>query len=207
MSYNPTALAEVANVVSAGEPVTPLVARTSPFLKPLIVAVAGLGLVVEPQRSVGTLRVGEQQLVEIAKALSLQSKVLIMDEPTSALSEQEIEVLFRIVGDLKQRGVGIIYITHKLDELPRIADDITVLRDGQLVATRPFAGLERHDMIRLMVGREWSGSDVRTPATPGEEILRVTNLSLPHPRRPGDFLVKDVSFTLRRGEIDRKSVV
>ena len=162
---------------------------------------AGLGLDVDPRRAVGTLRVGEQQLVEIAKALSLQSKVLIMDEPTSALSEQEIEVLFRIVADLKQRGVGIIYITHKLDELPRIADDITVLRDGQFVATRPFAGLERQDMIRLMVGREWSGADVRPPATPGDEILRVTDLSLPHPRRPGDFLVKEVSFTLRRGEI------
>jgi ABC-type sugar transport system ATPase subunit len=162
---------------------------------------AGLGLQVDPGRAVGTLRVGEQQLVEIAKALSFQAKVLILDEPTSALSEQEIEVLFRIIADLKLRGVGLIYITHKLDELPRIADDITILRDGQFVATQPFAGLPRSEMIRLMVGREWSGADVRTPTPPGEEALRLTGLSLPHPRRPGDFLVRDVSFAVRRGEI------
>ena len=93
---------------------------------------AQLELDVDPRTPVARLRVGAQQVVEIAKAISFRSRVIIMDEPTSAITEQEIEVLFRLIRQLKQQGVGIIYITHKLDELPQIADDVTVLRDGRL---------------------------------------------------------------------------
>ncbi len=179
-----------------------------------------LELEVEPDCLSGRLRVGEQQVVEIAKALSFDARVLIMDEPTSALSEQEIEVLFRLIAGLKQRGVGIIYITHKLDELSRIADDITIFRDGKFVAQHRFQEITRQEMIRLMVGREWasvgrpladaaSGPAFASPdnvgacggSTGADDILRVSGLSLPHPRRARDFLVQDVSFLLRRGEV------
>ena len=95
-----------------------------------------LQLDVDPRTPVSRLRVGAQQIVEIAKAMSFDARVIIMDEPTSAISEQEVESLFRLIRQLKQRGVGIIYITHKLDELTQIADDITVLRDGRFIAER-----------------------------------------------------------------------
>ena len=113
-----------------------------------------LELDVDPRTPVYKLRVGAQQLVEIAKALSTAARVIIMDEPTSAISEQEVAALFRIIGELKRGGVGIIYITHKLDELPQIADDVTMLRDGEFIATAPFASLSSDEMVRLMVGRE-----------------------------------------------------
>src|SRR5262249_12366212 len=97
-----------------------------------------LGLNVDPRKPVSSLRVGAQQIVEIAKALSFDAQVIIMDEPTSALSEREIESLFQLIHELKRRGVGIIYITHKLDELNQIADDLTVLRDGRLIAQMSY---------------------------------------------------------------------
>jgi ABC-type sugar transport system ATPase subunit len=162
---------------------------------------AQLGLDVDPRTPVAHLRVGQQQLVEIARALSFHARIIIMDEPTSAITEQEIEVLIRLIHQLKQRGVGIVYITHKLDELPKIADDITVFRDGRFVASRPFREVTRQEMIRLMVGRDWSALFSRTPAPAGDEVLRVNELTLPHPERPGDFLVENVSFSLRRGEV------
>ena len=160
-----------------------------------------LDLEVDPRTPVMRLRVGAQQVVEIAKAISFKSRVIIMDEPTSAITEHEIKVLFRLIRRLKQSGVGIIYITHKLDELPEIADDVTVFRDGRLVGTREFCSVTRDEMIRMMVGRELAELFPKTTAPTGEEVLRVRNLSLQHAERPGDFVVKDVSFTVRRGEV------
>jgi ribose transport system ATP-binding protein len=160
-----------------------------------------LELDVDPRTPVGHLRVGAQQVVEIAKAISFQSRVLIMDEPTSAITEQEIEVLFRLIAQLKARGVGIVYITHKLDELSRIADDVTVLRDGQLIGEKPFKEVSRDEMIRMMVGRELSDLFPKTTAPLGAEVLRVEDVSLHHPDRVDDYAVRDVSFSVRRGEV------
>jgi ribose transport system ATP-binding protein len=160
-----------------------------------------LELEVDPRTPVGRLRVGVQQVVEIAKALSFESRVIIMDEPTSAITEQEIGVLFRIIGQLKQRGVGIIYITHKLDELRQIADDVTVLRDGKLIGTAAFAELTHDDMVRMMVGRELSELFPKSTADTGDEVLRVENVSLRDPERADEFAVRDVSFSVRRGEV------
>jgi ABC-type sugar transport system ATPase subunit len=162
---------------------------------------AELELAADPRTPVGRLRVGAQQVVEIARAMSFRSQVIIMDEPTSAITEHEIQVLFRLIRRLKQGGVGIIYITHKLDELPQIADDITVLRDGRLVGTKTFGEVTRDGMIRMMVGRELAELFPKTAAAAGDEVLRVSRLSLRHPDRAGDFAVREVSFAVRRGEV------
>ena len=162
---------------------------------------AELELDANPRTPVSRLRVGAQQVVEIAKAISFRSRVIIMDEPTSAITEHEIEVLFRQIKRLKQNGVGLVYITHKLDELPIIADDITVLRDGKFVATAALHEVSRDKMIGMMVGRELSDLFPKTPAQPGDEVLQVRNLSLQHPERTGDFAVRDVSFEVRHGEV------
>lgn len=160
-----------------------------------------LKLAVDPRTPIARLRVGQQQVVEIAKALSRQARVIIMDEPTSAITEQEIAVLFDLIRQLKRDGVAIIYITHKLDELPAIADDLTVLRDGQFVGAKPAGSITHEEIVRMMVGRELSDMYSRQPAKRGGEILRVENLSLAHPERRDDFLVRDVSFELLRGEV------
>lgn len=160
-----------------------------------------LKLAVDPRTPVARLRVGQQQVVEIAKALSRQARVIIMDEPTSAITEQEIAVLFDLIQQLKRDGVAIIYITHKLDELPAIADDLTVLRDGQFVGTKPIGAVAQTEIVRMMVGRDLSDLYSRRPTSRGAEILRVEKLSLAHPERRDDLLVRDVSFELHRGEV------
>jgi ribose transport system ATP-binding protein len=149
---------------------------------------------VPPNALVGRLPVAIQQMIEIAKALSLDCRVLVLDEPTSALTEHETRYLFDIIHRLRDRGVGIIYISHKLPEVFEIADRITVLRDGALVGTRPRANVTPDDVIRMMVGREL-GKDYPDRATsPGESVLRVERLT----REPR---FRNVSFDLRAGEI------
>jgi ribose transport system ATP-binding protein len=124
-----------------------------------------------------------------------------MDEPTSAISDHEVAVLFRIIGQLKARGVGLIYITHKLDELDAIADDVTILRDGRFIAAEPFDAARRQDYIRLMVGRDLSELFVKTPPTVGDEVLAVDRLSLRREPRSEDFALRDVSLAVHRGEV------
>jgi len=160
-----------------------------------------LELDADPRTPVRQLKVGAQQVVEIARAISFKARVLIMDEPTSAITDHEVAVLFRQIRRLKQNGVGIVYITHKLDELSEIADDITVFRDGKFVGAKEFSAVTRDEMIRMMVGRELADLFPKTPTPPGAEVLRVQNISLPHPERAGDFAVQNVSFALRRGEV------
>ena len=158
----------------------------------------------DPETPVERLRVGQQQMVEIAKALSVESKLLIMDEPTSAISEHEVDALFDQIAALKARGVGIVYITHKLDEVWRAAESITVLRDGKFVATGRLKEFSRDRAVSLMVGRDFDTSELaEISAGGGEEGVRleVENVSLPHPTRPRHWLVKDVSFELRKGEV------
>lgn len=160
-----------------------------------------LDLEVEPTTPLGRLRVGQQQIVEIAKAISTHARVLIMDEPTSAITEHEIEVLFGIIAKLKMQGVAIAYITHKLEELTRIGDDAVVMRDGRLIGAAPLEQLNRDEIVRMMVGREMEAKAGRTGAARGTEVLRIESVSLAHPDRPDDFLLHDVSLNAHRGEV------
>jgi ribose transport system ATP-binding protein len=156
---------------------------------------------VDPRTRVGMLRVGQQQILEIARALALNARVIIMDEPTSAISEREVDVLFGLIDTLKCEGVAIVYISHKMDEVFRVADRITVMRDGRTVGSAPRARLSHDDVVRMMVGRDLKDFFVQTNTAHGSEVLRVENIRLPHPDRPGDFLVKDVSFSVAAGEV------
>jgi ABC-type sugar transport system ATPase subunit len=160
-----------------------------------------LDVELDPKTPVSRLRVGSQQVVEISKALSFDASIIIMDEPTSAVSDHEVESLFRLIHQLKQRGLGIIYITHKLEELPQIADQVTVMRDGRFIAEKPFRDTTHDELVRMMVGRERGQPFVRSTVTSGGEVLRVRDLSLQHTERRGDFAVRKVSFDLRRGEV------
>ena len=160
-----------------------------------------LELDVSPTTPVGRLRVGQQQVVEIAKALAGEVRILIMDEPTSALTERETEVLFQRIADLKRQGVAIAYITHKLEELPGIGDDVAVMRDGRMIGSAPLGELSRDEIVRMMIGRDLNERSPSTSSALGDEVLRVEHLTLKHPDRPGDFLVHDVSFVVRRGEV------
>ncbi len=150
---------------------------------------------VDPRRVMSTMPVSQRQMVEIAKAVSYNSKVIVFDEPTSSLTEEEVEHLFRIIHMLRDRGIGIIYISHKMAEIKRISDTITVMRDGANVATRPAAELEVNDIIRLMVGRELTNQFPPKTNEPGEVYLKVENLSAQY------SLLRDVSFEARRGEV------
>ncbi|MHC4176522.1 MAG: sugar ABC transporter ATP-binding protein [Planctomycetota bacterium] len=156
---------------------------------------------IHPRQLVRELRVGDQQLVEIAKALSLDAEILIMDEPTSALTEAEVARLFRVIRRLRNQGVTILYISHKLDEVFRLADRVTVLRDGQLVRTVPREETNPREVTHLMVGREIEETDLGRPRTAGEVVLQVRNLSLPRPGHARKWQLRSVSFSLRRGEI------
>ena len=154
-----------------------------------------LGIHVDPYRIMSTMPVSQRQMVEIAKAVSYNSKVIVFDEPTSSLTEEEVEHLFRIINMLRDRGVGIIYISHKMAEIKRISDYITVMRDGQWVATERADDLEMADIIRLMVGRELTNQFPPKTNQPGEVYLKVENLNGMYNQ------LKDVSFEARRGEI------
>ena len=152
-----------------------------------------LNLKVSPSAKMRDLSISETQMVEIAKALSYNSRILIMDEPTSAITEEEVKQLFQIINMLKNEGIGIIYISHKLDELTHIADRVQVLRDGNVISVAPMAKVTRHEMVKDMVGRELSNIYPCTHNEIGETVLEVRNLT-----RKGEF--QDISFILRAGE-------
>ena len=154
-----------------------------------------LGVNVDPKRIMSTMPVSQRQMVEIAKAVSYNSKVIVFDEPTSSLTEEEVEHLFKIINMLRDRGVGIIYISHKMAEIKRISDTITVMRDGTHVITRPAAALQTGDIIRYMVGRELTNQFPPKTNKIGEVTLEVSNLSAQY------SLLKDVSFQAHAGEV------
>jgi ABC-type sugar transport system ATPase subunit len=154
-----------------------------------------------PTQLVGSLRVGDQQLVEIAKALSLQSDIVIMDEPTSALTESEVERLMRIIARLKARGVTILYISHKMDEVFRLADRITVLRDGRVIKTVRPAESSPRDVAHLMVGREIESASSFPPRTPGPAVLEARGMSLAWPGHAQKYRLRDISLTVHAGEV------
>jgi ribose transport system ATP-binding protein len=153
-----------------------------------------LGISLDVRARVEHLSVARQQMVEIAKALSLDARVIIMDEPTSALTDRETEALFGIIARLKAHGVAVVYISHRLDEIFRVADRVTVLRDGQLVGTLPISEASPTRLIGMMVGRELTTLFPKEPVEIGEPVLEVRGL-----RRAG--VLEDISFVLRRREI------
>ncbi len=153
-----------------------------------------LGFAIDPGALVGALPLAFQQAVEIAKAMSRRVRILILDEPTAVLAPPEVERLLDVVKGLSQRGVSVIYISHRLDEIFRIADQITVLKDGRTVGTYPAVEMDEHRLIALMVGREAAQLFPKVARTVGEELLRVENVC-------AAGLVKDVSFSLRAGEV------
>ncbi len=153
-----------------------------------------------PNTLVADLRIGQQQIVEIAKVLALDVRILIMDEPTSALSNTEVAVLFRVINDLKAQGVSIVYISHKLEELMEIGDYVTVLRDGNLITEASMSEIDLTWIVDNMVGRDASHLYIPAPHEIGDVVLEVENLSLPRPRGK-DFILDEVSFNLHAGEI------
>src|SRR6266481_890608 len=157
-------------------------------------ALSSLGLTLDPRRLVKDLRVAEQQMVEVAKALSLDARILIMDKPTAALTEHEIAELFATIRRLKEKGVAIVYISHRMEELFEIGDRVTVLRDGRSVGTYDVREMSKSELIRLMVNRELTDLFPKERAIRGAEVVRVEGLCT----RDG---LKDISFTLHKGEV------
>src|SRR3989440_10706090 len=160
-----------------------------------------LHLELDPRTPVGHLGIGQQQLVEIAKALSQEARILVLDEPTAALTDAEVETLFRIINKLRARGVGMIYISHKLDEVFRISDRITVLRDGRTVGTDATVALDEPRVIARMVGREVGDIFPEAVHERGEVAFEVRNMTVEDPNVSGKLLVKNVGFKVRRGEV------
>jgi len=161
---------------------------------------ADLHFTVPVTTPVSQLRVGLQQLVEIGKALSLNARVVIMDEPTSALSKREIETLFSVIEKLKSRNVSVIYISHRIGEVFRVADRVTVLRDGRTVDIKHVEDLNRQDLIGMMVGRRFDQFFVKEGHPEDDVVMRVEHLTRIQPNRQGKPLIEDVSFELKRGE-------
>ncbi len=154
-----------------------------------------LGLNIDPKTVMSRLSVSQRQMVEIAKAISYDAKIIVFDEPTSSLNEKEVEHLFRIIDMLKKRGCGIIYISHKMEEILRISDEVTVMRDGKHIATKPAKELTMNEIIKLMVGRELTNRYPEKAHSIGDVLLEVDNLSSVYNNLNG------VSFKAREGEI------
>lgn len=156
---------------------------------------------IDPRTPAGSLRVGDQQLVEIAKALSIESRILIMDEPTSALTESEVARLYRVIKRLRDRGTTILYISHKMDEVFHLSERITVLRDGTYIETLDTCEATAKRVTQLMVGREIGALDLGDRESAKESVLEVENLSLAWPGHARGYRLQNVSFSLRRGEV------
>ena len=150
---------------------------------------------VDPKTIMSTMPVSQRQMVEIAKAVSYNSKVIVFDEPTSSLTEVEVEHLFKIINHLKQKGCGIIYISHKMDEILRISDEVTIMRDGKYITTKDANNLTTNEIIKLMVGRELTNVYPVKDNVVGEAFLEVKNLSAEYSK------LRDVSFIANKGEI------
>ncbi|MBX6315443.1 MAG: sugar ABC transporter ATP-binding protein [Isosphaeraceae bacterium] len=160
-----------------------------------------LGAAISPRARVGDLRIGDQQMVEIAKALAFEASILIMDEPTSALSDAEVARLFRVIRDLREQGTMVLYISHKMNEVFTLADRVTVLRDGRFVASAPTAETSSSLVVRWMVGREIASLHFEPHEPRGQALLQVDGLSLPSSPDSGRPALRDISFELHHGEV------
>ena len=156
---------------------------------------------VDPRAVVNNLGVGKMQMVEIAKALSENAKVLILDEPTSALSKAEVEKLMEILRGLKQHGITCIYISHRLEEFFEITDRVTVMRDGKIITTQPIQNVTLKDLVKYMVGREMKERFPKGNRHPGEVVFEVEGLEAIDPNNPSRKVLNGVSFNVRKGEI------
>ncbi|MBQ2583078.1 MAG: ATP-binding cassette domain-containing protein, partial [Erysipelotrichaceae bacterium] len=154
-----------------------------------------LGIVVDPRTIMSEMPVSQRQMVEIAKAVSYNSKIIVFDEPTSSLTEVEVEHLFKIINDLRSRGCGIIYISHKMDEILRISDEVTIMRDGKYIATRDSKNVTMNEIIKLMVGRELTNVYPPKDNVVGEKLLEVRGLTAEYSK------LTDVSFDAYKGEV------
>ncbi|MBQ1482494.1 MAG: ATP-binding cassette domain-containing protein [Erysipelotrichaceae bacterium] len=155
----------------------------------------GLNIDVDPKKVMSEMPVSQRQMVEIAKAVSYNAKVIVFDEPTSSLTEVEVEHLFRIINDLRNRGCGIIYISHKMDEILRISDEITIMRDGKYITTADAKNITMNEIIKLMVGREITNVYPPKDNVVGEPLLEVKGLTAEYSK------LSDVTFTARKGEV------
>ncbi len=188
-------LSAAENIFLGREPVRPAgIIDNRKLLKAGQAILDDLGVDIPAHGTVKDFGVAQQQMIEVSKALSLDAGLLIMDEPTSALTEHEIKTLFAVIRRLKSRGVSVIYISHRLEELFEIGDRVTVLRDGRYVGTRTVADVTRSELIRMMVNRELTEQFPKQKAPRGEELLRVENLNR------GNVL-RDISFSLHAGEV------
>lgn len=161
-----------------------------------------LGLDIDPQKKVSTLSVGEQQLVEIARALSMDAQIIIMDEPTAALSRREIDRLIDIMRDLRSRGVSIVMVTHRLNEVFEVCDRYTILRDGQYIESGNISEVDEDHIIKTMVGRSMESLfERRNGSTPGDVVLEVRNLSSSRSLATASVHLTDISMNVRAGEI------
>jgi len=168
--------------------------RTREMKKKTREYLAQLGVHLDPDTEAGTLSIGQQQMIEIARALSLNAEVLIMDEPTAALTDREIEALFKVMKGLRARGVGIVYVSHRMEEIFSICDRISVLRDGMFVGTEIIKETDLETIVRMMVGRQLGDRFPERSVQIGEERLRVENIS-------DGKVISDISFSARRGEV------
>lgn len=161
-----------------------------------------VGLNEDPGTLIKSISTGNQQLVEIAKALSLKARILILDEPTSALTDREVEHLMVLLGNLKEQGVACIYISHKLGEVLKICDEITVLRDGKTIDTKPVEEMDERKIINLMVGRDMSNRfPPKVDMVAGDIVLKVEDMSLMKFDDPSKYILRDINFFARKGEI------
>jgi ABC-type sugar transport system ATPase subunit len=160
-----------------------------------------LGAAISPRARLGDLRIGDQQMVEIAKALAFEAAVVIMDEPTSALSDAEVARLFRVIEDLRKLGATVVYISHKMNEVFHLADQVTVLRDGKFVATAVRGETHPDQVVRWMVGREITALDYQPHEVSREAMLEVRDLSLPSPPDSGRPSLSSITFSSRAGEV------
>jgi ribose transport system ATP-binding protein len=159
------------------------------------------GIQIDPHAAIESVPLSVRQLLELAKALARRARVVIMDEPTSALTDAEAQLLLERVEGLKQRGCGVVYVSHRMEEIERIADRLSVLRDGACVATRPASEVSRHELVRLMLGRTLAQPEPTAAPVRGPAALELSGLTLRDPRRPGRFQLHGVSLQLHQGEI------
>ena len=188
------------NIFLGEEPVSSGLINTDVMYSETAKLLSRFNLDLKAEALVGDLGVGKQQLVEIAKALSKNARILLFDEPSSALTEAEVKVLMDIIRSLKEKGVSCVYISHKLDEIFEICDRVTVLRDGKTIKTMDIGDTDTREVISLMVGREITDIYPGRSSQPGETVLEVEGLSV-EDEQTGKQVLKDISFSLRRGEI------
>lgn len=160
-----------------------------------------IGLDLDPRQTVRGLNSGQMQLIAIARALSKNPRIMVLDEPTSALTDTETDILMNTIEALRKVGISFLFISHKLDEVYRIADRVVVMRDGAVVRSDPVSNVNASALVEAMIGRTIENMYPKDPAEIGEEVLRVAHLTVPHPSNKGQNIVEDISFNLRKGEI------